>query len=170
MINRILLVLLLCGSAAYAVDAPPSEGSIKQLLEVMQAHKNLDAMLGQMDAIMKNAFQQATQGQTVPAEAQKIFEKCRADVSGIFKEQFTWEKMEPLYMHVYQQSFTQEEVNGMISFYKTPIGQSVINKLPLVMQNSMNETMKMMGPIMQRIQTMQREVVAQMQASSKKSG
>jgi len=165
-----ILVLLLSSSIACAADNPPSEASIKQLLEVMQAHKNVDAMMGQMDTIMKNAFQQATQGQSIPPEAQKIFDKCRTDIGTVFKEQFTWEKLEPMYTRIYQKSFTQDEVNGMIGFYKTPTGQSVVAKLPLVMQNSMNETMKMMGPMMQRIQQMQQEVVAQMHSSQQKKG
>lgn len=171
MITRILLVLLLCGSLVRAAEAPPSDASIKQLLAVMQVRKSLDALGAQIDTIMKNAMEQVTKGQPVPPEAQKSFDKCRADVVTVMKEQFTWDKMEPMYIRIYQQTFTQDEVNGMIAFYQTATGQSVVSKLPLVMQNSMNETMKMMGPMMQRIQQMQKEVVTEMQASrEKKSG
>jgi hypothetical protein len=139
-------------------------------MEVMQLHKNVDAMADQMDGIMKNAFQQATQGQAVPPDAQEAFDKCRADVVAVMKEQFTWEKLQPMYFRIYQKSFSQEEVNGMIAFYKTPAGQSVMGKMPLVMQNTMSETMKMLGPMMQRVKAMQQEVAAKMGSKEKKSG
>ena len=168
MFIRILFVILLCGSAVRAADNSPSEASIKKLLDVMQVHKSLDAIAGQLDMIMKNAMQQVTQGQPVPAEAQKSFDNCRAEIVTVLKEQFTWDKMEPMYVRIYQKSFTQDEVSGMTAFYLTPAGRSVVTKMPLVMQNSMNETMKMMGPMMQRIQQMQQEVVAEMQASKEK--
>jgi hypothetical protein len=112
----------------------------------------------------------ATQGQSVPPGAQAVFDKCRADVVTVLKEQFTWDKLEPMYQRIYQKSFSQDEVNGMIAFYKTPAGQSVVSKMPLVMQNTMGETMKMMGPMMQRIQAMQQEVAAKVRSKQAKSG
>lgn len=84
------------------------------------------------------------------------------------KEMLDWNKLEPLYVRVYQKSFTQSEVDGMIAFYKTPAGQAVISKMPAVMQNTMNEMQQMMGPMMQRLQKMQQEVVAEMKAESEK--
>lgn len=143
---------------------------MKQLLEVMHAQQMLDAVMQQMDATMKNVMQQVTQGQPAPPEVQRTFDKTRDEVVAAFKEEFTWEKLQPVYMRIYQKSFTQEEVNGMTAFYKTPIGQALIAKMPAVMQNSMNETTQMLGPVMQRIQRMQQEMVTEMQAAKKKQG
>ncbi len=42
---QILLVLALLCPALYAADAPPSDSSLKELLEVAQAHKTLDAIM-----------------------------------------------------------------------------------------------------------------------------
>ncbi len=78
--------------------------------------------------------------------------------------------LEPMYVRVYQKSFTQGEVDGMIAFYKTPAGQAVINKMPVVMQNTMNEVQQMMAPAVQRIQRMQQDVIAEMQAEKGKKG
>ena len=47
----------------------PTEASIKQLLEVGQAHRLIDSMMAQMDAFIKNTMQQATQGEHVPPKA-----------------------------------------------------------------------------------------------------
>lgn len=50
---QILLVLALLSPALYAADIPPSDASLKELLEVAQAHKTLDAIMVQMDTMMK---------------------------------------------------------------------------------------------------------------------
>src|SRR2546421_8094636 len=153
MLTRFLVAFVVLGlisPLADAADTPPSEASIKQLLEVTHAHQLLDNMMSQIDAMMKNAMQQVTQGQPPPPEVQKSFDKAHNEIMTMFKEQFTWDKMEPVYVRVYQKSLSQPEVDGMVAFYKTPIGQSVIGKMPVIMQNSMNETMQMMGPMMQR--------------------
>jgi hypothetical protein len=123
--------------------------------------------MSQMDTIMKNALQAATEGQPV---SQETFDQCRTEVVSILREQFTWDKLEPMYIRIYKKSLSQQEVDGMIAFYRTPTGQAVINKMPVIMQNSMNEVNQMMGPMMQRIQRMQQDIVAEIRAEKAKKG
>ena len=86
------------------------------------------------------------------------------------KELLDWKKLEPVYVRIYQKSFSQEEVDGMIAFYKTPAGQAVIGKMPAVMQNTMDEMQQMMTPVMQKMQRMQQDVAAEMKAAGQKKG
>ena len=172
--KRTLTVISVCyviaGSMVSAADTPPSDASIKQLLELTQARKLLDSMMSQMDTLMKSAMGQATQGQPVPPEIQQQTQTFQAEVNAAAKEMLNWDKLEPMYVRIYQKSLTQKDVDGMIAFYKTPAGQAVINKVPVVMQNTMSEIQQMMGPIMQRIQMMQQTIMAEIQAKNKKSG
>jgi hypothetical protein len=184
MLKRILFILTLCCAIAYAADPssvapatsgapanPPSEASIKQLLEVAQAHKLIDNMMAQMQGLMKNAMQQATQGQTISPQLQKEIDKRQAEMMSGLKEVLDWSKLEPIYVRVYQKSFSQQEVDGMITFYKTPTGQALLTKMPLVMQNTMAEMQPLMQPMLQRIQRMQQEIVAELQSEkAKKDG
>jgi hypothetical protein len=183
MMTRILLFLAVGGSLAYAAENatpaspgpvnPPSESSIKQLLEVAQARKLIDSVMTQTDEFMKQAIQQATQGQQISAKVQKDIDKREAELAAFMKEMLDWNKVEPMYVRIYQKTFTQQEVDGMVAFYKTPAGQAVISKMPAAMQNTVNEMQQMMGPVMQKIQRMQQEVLAEIKAekpSPKKGG
>jgi hypothetical protein len=180
MFKRILPVLLLSGSIALAADnssptppaasSQPSEASIKQLLEVAQARKLIDSVMAQMDNLMQQSIAQATRGQKIPPKVQKDIDARRAEMMTMMKELLDWSKLEPLYMRVYQKTFSQQEVDGMIAFYKTPAGQAVIGKMPAVMQNTIEEMQQMMGPVMQKMQKMQQDVVAEMKAESKNKG
>jgi uncharacterized protein len=156
--------------SAAAADNPPSDASIKQLLEVVQARKLVEAMTGQMDGMMKQAMQQATQGEKVPPRVQQDIEKRQAEMMAAAKEVLDWNKLEPVYVRVYQKSFTQQEVDGLIAFYKTPAGQALVNKMPVVMQNTVNETQQLMQPLVQRLRKMQQEVIAEVQAEKGKKG
>jgi hypothetical protein len=81
-----------------------------------------------------------------------------------------WNKLEPMYVRIYQKTFTQQEVDGMIVFYKTPAGRAVMSKMPAAMQNTMNEMQQMMGPVVQKMQRMQQDVIAEIKAESQKKG
>src|SRR5438105_3243186 len=134
MLKRLLIILSIGALAGLvnAADAPPSEASIKELLEVTHARQMIGTLMQQMDGIMKAAMEQVTQGQTPSSDIQKTYDKARADVMTALKEQFTWEKLLPMYVRIYQKSLTQKEVDGIVAFYKTPAGQALLNKLPEV--------------------------------------
>jgi hypothetical protein len=70
-----------------------------------------------------------------------------------------------MYMRVYHESFTQSEIDGIIKFYKTPAGKAMINKLPLVMQNVMNEMQEMIKPMQSKMMQIQREAIEQIKAT-----
>jgi len=128
-------------------------------------------MMAQMDGLMKQAIQQATQGQSLSPQVKRDIEKRQAEMMSIFKEMLDWHKLEPMYIRVYQKTFTQPEVDNLIAMYQSPGGQTLLNKMPIVFQNTISEMQPIMQPIMQRIQRMQQDVVAEIQAEkSKKSG
>jgi uncharacterized protein len=177
MFTRILLLLALCGTAVFAADnpsptpsAPPSEASVKQLLDVSQARKLVDSVMAQMDMLMQQSIAAATKGQTIPPKVQKDIDQRRSEMLAMMKDLLEWNKLEALYVRVYQKSFSQQEVDGMIAFYKTPAGQAVIGKMPGAMQNTMDEMQQMMAPVMQKMQKMQQDVVAEMKGEVKNKG
>jgi len=180
MVKRILLILALCAAASYAAENPsptstPTAGpatdeSVRQLLAVAQAHKLADSVMKQMDTLMLQTIEEATHGQPIPPKVQKQIDKNQAEVMALLKDVLDWKKLEPIYIRVYQKTFSQQEVDGMIAFYKTPSGQAVISKMPMVMQNTMEEMQAMMGPVMQKMQKMQQDVMAEMKAETKNKG
>jgi len=54
-----------------------------------------------------------------------------------FLEKIDYEELDRLVIPIYAQHFTIEELDAIIAFYKTPAGQSVLEKMPLVLQDSM---------------------------------
>jgi hypothetical protein len=168
----VLILSTVIGAAVYAADNAPSEESIKRLLEVAQTHKAVDTRMSQFDLRLKAVMQQVAQGQPVSPELQEIFDRCRSDVVVIMREEFTWDKLEPIYVRIYQKSFTQSDIDSMIAFYKnkTPVSQATINKMPLVTRNTEDELQKIMSPVMQRIQRMQVEASAEIRAEKATKG
>jgi hypothetical protein len=157
-------------STAFAADQPASEASIKQLLEVSQVHKLLDSATAQMDALMKQAMQQVTQGQPVTPEVQKQIERGQSEAMSMMKEILDWNKLEPMYVRIYQKSFSEPEIDSLIAMYKSPAGQMLLTKMPVVLQNTTTEVQQLMQPVMMRIQRLQQDVLAQIQAEKAKKG
>jgi hypothetical protein len=142
--------------------APPSDQSINQLLQLTKVDKLADSFLNQMDGAMKSALQQTTRGKTLSAEEQAIIDRQQARMISILKEELSWDKMKDLYVQVYRETFSQEEVDGLIAFYQTPVGQSFVNKQPELIKRTMAIMQQRMAPLLQKIQKMSEETAAEL--------
>ena len=164
-IRHALIILLFSSTAVMA--APASEASIKQLLSVTQSQRLLDAMRSQVDVAINKATQQALKGNTPSASQQQAITNMKKKMVTLMQGELNWEKVEPVYVRIYKESFTEEEVAGMLAFYKTPAGQAVVTKMPVEMQKSLQEIQKMMAGLTPQIQKIQDEFMSEMTAASK---
>ena len=160
MINRLAMALvwiLMSAGAAAANNAPASDASIREMLELTNAQQIVAGMKGQMTAMMNTVMQNATRGQTVTPERQAILDRMTAKMSAVASDMLNWDQLLPIYLRTYRESFSQDEINGAIKFYKSPAGQAYVKKLPLVMQNVMREMQGFLQPVQEKMMAIQRE-------------
>ena len=160
------LVGLLCvfGSAFAAPSSPASDASIHELLQVTHVHKMLDAMMVQMDGMMKKVSQQATAGHPVDAGAQKIIDAQTSKLNDLMMQQVSWEKMEPMYVNLYRKTFTQKEVDDMLAFDRSPSGQSMIAKMPGMMAQAMQTMQGKMSDLLPQIRKIEMDMASSLSA------
>lgn len=132
-IKLILFMLFLAvHSSSYAQEEVTAEekAAIKKFLEMTGS---LDiglmfskVMVEQMTDLLKQSNPE------IPPRAFTILEE---EVEAIIREDLG-SFVELLYP-IYHKHYTLSEVNGLISFYETPLGRKVISTLPLITQESM---------------------------------
>jgi len=147
-----------------ANDLPASDESIQELLVITDAHKLIDTMKVQVQAMIRTSSKQATQGRTVTPERQAVLARMQAKMEAALDEMLNWDALQAMYLRTYRASFTQDELDGMMAFYKTSAGQAMIKKMPLVMQNVMGEMQGMMKPMQVKMREIQRETTEELQA------
>jgi uncharacterized protein len=153
-------------------ESRPSEESVRRLLEVMQAQKVLQALTEQMDSMFDGMVQKQLQGQNVTAEQRQEIQARRQAAEDMVKELLTWDSMESLYLKVYEDTFTQEEIDAMTAFYSSPAGRAVIAKMPLAAKNTLTEMQQRMQQMIPKLQQMAKEAAEAVKAQgpAKKSG
>jgi hypothetical protein len=137
-----------------ALAAVPTDASIKALLQITDSKTMIDQSMGQIDQYMELGLQEVIKDKEITPEMQKQINIATGEMSGLLKDEFSWQKFEPMLIEIYRKSFSQSDIDGMLAFYKTEAGQSVVKKMPLVMQNTMQlmqERMQQVMPKMMRI-------------------
>ncbi|MEI2795577.1 DUF2059 domain-containing protein [Pseudoxanthomonas sp. F11] len=158
-----LLLAVIAPVPVYA--APASEASVHELLEVTRARQMLEQVYGQMESMYAGSMQQAL-GDDVTPEAQARMQRFSARMTALMKQEMGWDVMAPMYVDIYSKSFSEDEIQGMLAFYRTPAGQAVIEKMPLVMQNTMQAVQERMGAMMPAMQKMIAEEMERTPAAS----
>jgi hypothetical protein len=161
-----LVFAVFASQAAYAQDAKPAEESIRQLFEVMHSSRILDAYLTQVDSTVRASMQQALSGQQVNPKQRQILEDMGREIGSLVKAELNWPAIEPVMIEVYRNTFSQHEVDGMLAFYRSEVGQAVIAKLPTAMQQSMTSIQSHVKTLTPKIVQLEKDSAAQLQAAA----
>lgn len=159
------VICLFFAVSSHAFASAPSDASLNQLMAITDMKQMINAMFAQFDGMMNSFVQQSMKGQQVRASEQKAIDNMKSKMVALLKSEYDWEVLEPKFLQIYKTSFTQEEVDGMIAFYKTPAGQAVIKKMPVVMQQSMVVSQSMIQALLPKMQKIQQAFIAEMKVA-----
>ncbi len=159
------LALALTLAAAPAFAAPPTAAQVERLLQVMDAQKMADQMIPAMMQQSRAMLAQSLPADTTPADRARA-ERLVASQEASLREMLAWKNLQPIYLRVYTDTLSAEEVTAMTRFYESPEGRSVMQKLPLIMQRSMVEMQPLVQQSMQKMmQTLEAEMAKDAPAS-----
>jgi hypothetical protein len=166
-LNAVLATLVLSLSTG-AWAAAPSEESLSRLLTVMEVQDQTEGIIKQVDEVIRVNAEKSLNGKKLNTSQQAIFDDTRAKLAVLFKKEISWASMEPVYRKAYRESFSQEEVDGMIAFYQTPTGKAVVRKQPAVTQATMAAMQEKMAAMTPQVQKIQQEMLTRLKAEAGK--
>lgn len=145
--------------------AAPSDESLRTLFSVMKAEAVLNGIYGAMEPAMRQGMAQATAGREPTPEQKRLMDRFSEKLGVLMRTELSWAKMEPIQMRIYRETFDQAEIDGLIEFYRSPVGQSFIDKMPLANQKAMAEMQAYMVQVMPKMQALMQEMAAEIKAS-----
>lgn len=151
--------------ACNACAAPASLQSVEELLTVTRASAMIDTVYGNMEQVMRQGALQGMQGRAVTPEQQRVLDSVIPRMVALMRQEFNWETMKPQYIQLYRDTFEQDEVDGLIAFYKTPAGQAYVDKLPVVLLKSIAISQSMMRSVMPKVMAEVKNAVAEAKAA-----
>lgn len=119
-----------------APTSAPSTESVEHLLDTSHAHALLDNVIAQMHGLLARAEITTVESHHLTPDQQAELRNEVAKLEAGFREELSWDKVKGVFIQAYASTFTQDEVNALAKFYDTPEGQSIIGKMPLVMQKT----------------------------------
>ncbi len=157
-LRSLVCAVALAVAAPVAFAAPPSDAQVDELMDVMRVKQTLDAMWPQVEAMQQQAVAQVAAGKDLTAGEQAEVQATLDRMMTNMRSMLAWDKVQPVYRDIYARSFDDKDVTALVKFYRSDAGQTLLDKMPQLMQNTMVATQQLMAPAMQQ---MQREIEAQ---------
>ena len=120
-----VLCLLALAPALQAQEGNTKEQDIRRLLELTGSTKMAEQIMDQMMVM----FEQNDSG-----ISKEFWDGFRAEINT--------EDLVRMTIPIYDKHLSHEDIRGLIAFYQTPLGATLIEKLPLIAQESMAAGMK----------------------------
>ncbi len=126
---RILLlaVLSVAGFAFSQTITPESRASAERLLQVLKMGENFDNTMKQaVNMQLAGTFDRMDISEEKKAELRESMNT----LTQTLLEKFSFQSMKGMFIDVYAEVFTKEELDGVIAFYESPAGQKFVVKQP----------------------------------------
>jgi hypothetical protein len=161
--NRSILLLLL--SSVLPLTARADDASRRAKAEEMITLAHVDRMSQQViDNLMQQTTLVTTQrsGGTLTPEKQAALADFQKKLSAVLEPQIGWKALEPSFVDIYAKAFTEDQLDAIIVFYKSPAGAALMEKMPEINQaaNQLLQTkiVAMQGQVRQMFQDFQQSL------------
>jgi hypothetical protein len=161
---RMLVLAALFLPAGLASDQD-KRALVEEMLTVTHPEKMMDQAMQQVSAMT----QQQLQAMNVPADAKPLADQMSAEMMTYVREKLDWTKLKPQFVDIYMDVFTEDELRQVVTFYKSPGGQALLNKMPQLMQRSMVMMQGLMADLPAHMQEMTAKMQKQIEEKQKQA-
>lgn len=166
LITRAVLILLLFTPLFAHADPASKQAKIEELMQLTHTDRLMSQMLEQMTVRMKaNADQRAASLHFTP-EQKSAYDDFQQKLNQLLASYLAWDKMKPVMIQVYSETYTDEELDGILNFYRSPAGQAMVAKSPELMSKTMTEMTQQMSTLQPQIQQLSRDFAAKMKEAA----
>lgn len=166
--KRFVAAAMLC--CAVAVPARADEASkrakVEELFRVIKINQMTDQIIGSVQKQMANMTRSMPNANSLTPEQKKLLADYQTKVMGLVNETVGWKELEPQMVQLYSSTYSEGEIDGILAFYKGPVGQAMLAKTPELTQKSMELSQGKLAALQPKVQAMSQEFAKQFQAAA----
>lgn len=159
--RTILVAVVLVVTAVTALSqgaTVPSEQEVRSLLDLLDAKQSMQLMFDGMKQQMKAGAHQGFKSK-IPNPTTAQLQQVDGMIDDVFSE-ISVDELVTVIVPVYQRHLSKTDIQAIIAFYKTPVGQKLLRQQPAMMQESMQAGADLMQ---KRMESLLKKVDARME-------
>jgi hypothetical protein len=146
-----------------------TDDSIREFLKVSGARQTLDLLWENFGKLIDQNLQSSIPKDIANKLSEKdkqIIERYKSSMLSAMQEELMWSKLEPTFLKIYQDLFTQEEMDQILAFYRSPAGKALVAKQPEIASKSMQLMQGLMPALLAKIDKLAKDLTSELEAAS----
>jgi hypothetical protein len=131
-------LLVACGHNAKPVAQPKldvaSADSVRELLAILKLDAFMVDMFSRQSERLRKQIEEHSVEESLNAEQKALAREFADKALAVIADEFSWPRFEPLLVATYQDSYSPQDVDALIVFYRSDQGRGVLNKVPQMVQ------------------------------------
>jgi hypothetical protein len=157
-IFTIATLALISACSSLFADAASKDKKIDEFLTLIKATSLQDQIYAQLEGQIDRATLGLAQQAGIPAPEQRsATADLQAKMIATMKESMNWEQLKPGLIEAYRNAYSEEELDALIAFFKSPVGQAYIAKSPIIATKSRELAESKVKDLATRFQAMGKE-------------
>lgn len=162
----LLVIALTLPMQIFAVTATQATAQAKaeKLIKILNISKSIDRSFEEVSKFSSQMIDAQDLSPEEKVTAKKLMESTMTATFAEMKK-IDWNK---IFAEVYASVFTAEEIDGLIKFYQSPVGQKLLAKEPELTTATMKKMQVEMAKIMPKLQANMAKAIAEAQTKETK--
>lgn len=156
----IAFLIVACTTAAHADDASKKEKA-EQLFALMHMEQTYGQLMTQLTDQTDQMTRQILPDEGMTEEQRTQLTVFKGKVNKLLTDTMSWTVLEPDYVKLYADTYTEEDLDGIIAFYRSPVGQKMLSTTPTLLKASSSIAMTHMGTVEPKLRQMMDEFAQQ---------
>jgi uncharacterized protein len=153
-------LLFLAAIAPARADEASKKAKVEEFMKVTNLEQTMTESLNLVTKQVRSGFVEQVMGIKLPPERQKALDAAQDKIEALVLEALGWDAMKQEYGRLYGDAFSEEELDGMIAFYKSSAGKSMVSKTPALMARASEIAQDRMAAVIPQLQEMMRKFAA----------
>ena len=154
--------LIVISHSSYA-DEISQRKLAEEVLTLTDVSKKTENVLSMVKQMQLNQLSKMN----LPAEASEQMKSMQTQMADLVANEFRWEKLKEDYITVYATTFTEQELQGLLNFYRSPAGSAFLKKTPELTKQVMTVAQKQVNELTPKIQELMQRMMEQIKATQK---
>jgi hypothetical protein len=120
---------------------PAKTALIEEMISLTHPDRVITQFLQQYKAAFSKGLEEAFRNELSKhhedaSKYQPEIQRFEDQMFSLLADRLKWEKIKPKFVVVYDETFSKQELSDIVAFYKTPSGQSLLQKMPELIAKS----------------------------------
>lgn len=131
-LRALCIAALLAASGPALADQASHAAAAEQFLKLAHAERLTTPVYAQVQQMFAQRFAQSQ----APDSKKAVLQTYQAKADAALDSAVGWDKLKPDMVKLYTDNFSEQELKGLIDFYKSPLGAKVMQKMPMLTAQS----------------------------------